>query len=77
MSDHQSPCGNLQAAQTEVTNLKEWQRKQNGDLSALREEVSQMRERLDEKISRLTFWAIGTLVSALLAFGVALINLLK
>lgn len=80
---HESPCGPVLIQATRCDNLEAWQKRQNGSLNELRLEVqagnskSDHRiERLDERLTSLERWIMGTLAATLCGVGIAVINML-
>lgn len=85
---HETPCAIALVNQSRIENFESWQRRQNGDLNEIRQEmqtshslldqrITKIDERINDRITSLERWIMGTLLAAMLGFGTALINLLS
>jgi len=50
-----------------VVDLEAWQQKQNGSLGRIEAKVDTLVQRVDDRISGLQYWIMGTLATALVA----------
>lgn len=59
----------VKAVETDMSNMKEWQRSQNGSIHRVEDRVT----KVDEKIDKLLFWMISAAVGLLGSFIMGLI----
>jgi predicted lysophospholipase L1 biosynthesis ABC-type transport system permease subunit len=74
-SDNECPTGARHDAQ--ISDLVRWQTNQNGTLGKLASHLDDVDAKLDAKFERLYLWLMGCMLTALIAAGVGVLNLLS
>lgn len=68
-------CPDIITAKEQLKNMTAWQTNQNGHLQRIDENLGKLQQRIEDKASRLQWWLIGVLGSALLAVALLAVNI--